>query len=218
MKMKDIKKKPSPNVSKDSASPASKPPGIKFVEEAKLDNNTPVQNIDVIEESKVELTQQIDTGRTLKTEEEEQEVANDFDMMRRIDDSALSAQVRTIEDCELSAQLRTIDDSDLSAQIRVINDSELNLQLAQAQQQKKLSFEKIAALELSDRFAIENLRSLYMLDCSLSDISNNSAMRVYKAAGRSLKKVNLSKNSIITVPTQMFELCPSIVSLQLAKN
>ena len=57
-----------------------------------------------------------------------------------------------------------------------------------------------------------------MIDCSLSDISNNSAQIVYEAAGKSLKKVNLSKNSIMTVPSELFEQCPSIVSLLLAKN
>ena len=188
MKMKDIKKPSNPNRSNDSASPASKPPKIKFVDESGLESDAPNQNNEVVEESKEVHTQQIDTGRvqttedqTLQTEEEDKDAENTYGMtqMQQIDDSELSAQVRTIEDCDLSVQLRTIDDSDLSAQVRIINDSELNMQLAQAQQQKKLSFEKIAALELTDRFAVENLRALYMIDCSLSDISNNSAQIVY---------------------------------------
>ena len=49
--MQDIKK-PSQDKSNDSASPASKPPAIKFVDESEVDddNSLPIQNVDVIEE------------------------------------------------------------------------------------------------------------------------------------------------------------------------
>ena len=61
MKIKDIKAS-SQGVTKDSASPASKPPAIKFVEGAELDGNAPNQNNDV-EESKEGHAYQIDIGR-----------------------------------------------------------------------------------------------------------------------------------------------------------
>ena len=57
MKMKDIKKHSNPNRSNDSASPASKPPAIKFVDESGLDDDAPNRNNDVVEESKEIQTQ-----------------------------------------------------------------------------------------------------------------------------------------------------------------
>ena len=130
MEKRDIKK-PSPAKAKNSASPASKPPAIKFVEEAELNDNTPTptQEDDVVEESKDRHNdaQLVDSAiakpevqNVIQTEEEEEEekgADTTYSMIetQAIDDSELSAQLRTIEDGDLSAQLRQIDDSELSA-------------------------------------------------------------------------------------------------------
>ena len=86
----------------------------------------------------------------------------------------------------------------------------MNAKLAHAHKLKMLSFDNTQVTTLSSKYAIEKLRVMHFVNCSMNNISGSDSQLVYQAAGEALKKVNLSHNKITTIPKELFELCPKI--------
>ena len=84
------------------------------------------------------------------------------------------------------------------------------MKLENAKKLKMLSFDNSEVKSLHSKFIIDKLRVMHFVNCSMTSIAGPDAFRVFKAAGESLKKVNLAHNKIDLVPEQLFEHCPRI--------
>lgn len=87
-----------------------------------------------------------------------------------------------------------------------------------AKKLKMLSFDNTEVKALGSEYTIENLRVMHFVNCQMSNISGPESVKVFQAAGASLKKVNLSHNRIQNVPHGFFQICQKIESLILANN
>ena len=106
----------------------------------------------------------------------------------------------------------------VQAEPHAIKGKQLTTKLSNANKLKMLSFDNTKVATLESKYAIEKLRVMHFVNCSMVNISGSDSLKVFQAAGESLKKVNLAHNKIAVLPKEFFEHCPRIESLILGQN
>ena len=106
----------------------------------------------------------------------------------------------------------------VNARSKSISRNQLSQKIEHANKIKMLSFDNTQVTTLSKDYCIEKLRVMHFVNCGMANISGPESVKVFQAAGVSLKKVNLSHNKIESVPHGFFQICPQIESLILSNN
>mgnify|MGYP000610213591 CR=1 FL=1 len=84
----------------------------------------------------------------------------------------------------------------VNARAKSISRNQLFLKMENAKKLRMLSFDNTEVKSLSSEYTIENLRVMHFVNCQMVNISGPESVKVFQAAGASLKKVNLSHNKI----------------------
>ena len=73
---------------------------------------------------------------------------------------------------------------------------------------KALTLDNIQVNTFDSRFTIEKLRSIHAVNSRISGFDN--PVEFFQAAGGALKKINMQKNRLTTIPMALSEYCQNL--------